>query len=375
MATTIVSSPQLYTFSGNIMQWVFSSNQTAQPNFSFIINVFYNGVVIATHEVFIENLTSAKIDIQTIIDSYISYNEQTIDETDIDVAQVLSKAKIDIKEKYGATPIIQSTLSSSTIYVMKGSLPLADFYSWDYNDYTIGATSSKFLTANPLLTDYGTFGIFLNNPSGALDYDIVVVDSNGNIHTKTLPNARLLFLNINNTTLLGIGFSQPQIDASKYFSFQISNNVLLTYVSEMRTIYLTKCYQFANKLTYINRFSIPEQFVFKQHERYKYNSEASTYEKRIGGWVGSDFILNPLNSGVRPIQTVREGSIELYSEKLPNNLASYLLTEINTTPYAVLNDSMVLVPSGGFELRNINDDVTQIVVSGKLANGHKSNRV
>ena len=375
MATTIISSPQLYTFTGNPLMWVFSSSQTAQPNFSFIVEVVLNGVVIGTHEVFIENLSSAKIDVQTIVDSYVSYLEQTIDETTIAVAQTLPTLLLNIKEKYGTTPIIQSTLATSTIYLMKGSLELQEFYNWDYNDYTIASDKKKFLTANPLLTDFGTFGIIFDYPAGALIYRLYVTDSNGILKITTPPLGRLMFFNINNATLTAMGYTIAQIAASTLYTYQVYSTSVADFVSEKRTINLLKCSNFTNTLTYINRYSIPEQFVFRQHERYKYKTDASTFEKRIGGWVGSDYILNPLNSGLQPIETTRDGSVELFSEILPNELASYLLTEINTTPYAVLNGQMVFVPTDSFETRNVNDDPTQISIKGKLANGYKSNRV
>jgi hypothetical protein len=375
MATTIQSSPQLYTFSGNNLIWVFSSNQTAQPNFSFIVEVVLNSVVIGTHEVFLEQNNYAKIDVQTIVDSAISYDDQTIDETIGGVIQTPPNLYLNVKEKYGSPATIQSTTATSTIYLLKGTLPFEDFVNYDYTDFKVGTTSKRFLTDSPLLTDFGTFGILIDDPSAILDTKLVVTINGVNRDITYSNGSRLIFFNINNTTLLAAGFTQPQIDADSRISFYVKNVDSGFNISETKTIYRVECSNFINKLTFINRYSIPEQFVFRQHERYSYNATATSYEKRQGTWVGNAFVLSPLNSGFKPIQTIRTGTLELFTEIIPTELAAYLLTEINSSPYIVLNNTSLFIAAQSFEIPNENDDVKQISVRGKLANSYKSNRI
>jgi hypothetical protein len=375
MATTIQSSPQLYTFSGNNLIWVFSSNQTAQPNFSFIVEVVLNSVVIGTHEVFLEQNNYAKIDVQTIVDSAISYDDQTIDETIGGVIQTTPNLYLNVKEKYGSPATIQSTTATSTIYLLKGALPFENFVNYDYTDFKVGTTAKRFLTDSPLLTDFGTFGILIDDPSAILDTKLVVTINGVNRDITYSNGSRLIFFNINNTTLLAAGFTQPQIDADSRISFYVKNVDSGFNISETKTIYRVECSNFINKLTFINRYSIPEQFVFRQHERYIYNATATSYEKRQGTWVGNAFVLSPLNSGFKPIQTIRTGTLELFTEIIPTELAAYLLTEINSSPYIVLNDTSIFIAAQGFEIPNENDDVKQISVRGKLANSYKSNRI
>jgi hypothetical protein len=375
MATTIQSSPQLYTFSGNNLIWVFSSNQTAQPNFSFIVEVVLNSVVIGTHEVFLEQNNYAKIDVQTIVDSAISYDDQTIDETIGGVIQTPPNLYLNVKEKYGSPATIQSTTATSTIYLLKGTLPFEDFVNYDYTDFKVGTTAKRFLTDSPLLTDFGTFGILIDDPSAILDTKLVVTINGVNRDITYSNGSRLIFFNINNTTLLAAGFTQPQIDADSRISFYVKNVDSGFNISETKTIYRVECSNFINKLTFINRYSIPEQFVFRQHERYSYNATATSYEKRQGTWVGNAFVLSPLNSGFKPIQTIRTGTLELFTEIIPTELAAYLLTEINSSPYIVLNNTSLFIAAQSFEIPNENDDVKQISVRGKLANSYKSNRI
>ena len=373
MATTIVSSPQLYTLSGNNLIWVFSSSQTAQPNFSFIVEVYLNGINIGTHELFLEQNNISKIDVQTIVDSSISYLEQTIDESLPIVFQTPAELYLDISEKYGSSPTIQSTISSSTIYLLKGALAFEDFVNFDYTDFLIGSSTKRFLTENPLITDFGTFGIILNDLASTDIYLQVTI--NGVSKFEALDLGLLIFINLNNTTLLAMGFTQPQIDADNKIYFKIWDSIFDIDLSETKTIHRVECSNFINKLTFINRYSIPEQFTFRQHERFSYNATASSYEKRQGSWISGDFVLTALNSGLRPIQTIRTGSLELFTEIIPTELSGYLLTEINSSPYIVLNDTSLFIAAQSFEIPNENDDVKQISVRGKLANSYKSNRI
>jgi len=382
MATTVSSSPQEISPSGNNLIWVFSSSQSVQPNFSFIVEVVLNGTIIGTHQVFLENLNFAKFNAQVIIDAALSYKSQIINETLITVLQQLSKVHLNIKEKYGTTPIVQSTISTTDIYCYKGSLSLSEFVGYDFNNFVAANTSKRFLTEAKKINNYGTFGIFFKAPPSTVIYYLNVRDDKGTFYSTPIftgnTNDVLMFVNINNTTLLGLGAPQFQIDIANFYDIWISDKFPIpeVIVSEtLRVFKENKCKNFQNKLTFINRYSIPEQFVFTQHERKSFNASSSSYEKRQGEWVGNDFIVNTINSGLSPIQTTRDGTIELFSEILSPKNAAYLLEEINSSPLIVLNDNMLFIVASSFEIPNINDDAKQIIVKGKISNTYVSNRI
>jgi hypothetical protein len=52
MAVTIYDEPQLIAPAGNPLVFTFSSNQTAQDNFSFIVELYINSSLHSTHQVF-----------------------------------------------------------------------------------------------------------------------------------------------------------------------------------------------------------------------------------------------------------------------------------------------------------------------------------
>ncbi len=55
MSVIIETTPQDYTPSDNPVVWTFSSNQTFQPNFAFIVEVYINGTLAKEELVFLEN--------------------------------------------------------------------------------------------------------------------------------------------------------------------------------------------------------------------------------------------------------------------------------------------------------------------------------
>jgi len=60
MAITIVNEPSPFWPICNDVEWVFKSDETAQPNFSFTIELYIEGALHSTHEVYPEVGDSAK---------------------------------------------------------------------------------------------------------------------------------------------------------------------------------------------------------------------------------------------------------------------------------------------------------------------------
>ncbi len=54
MAITIVNEPSPFWPICNDVEWVFKSDETAQPNFSFTIELYIEGALHSTHEVYPE---------------------------------------------------------------------------------------------------------------------------------------------------------------------------------------------------------------------------------------------------------------------------------------------------------------------------------
>jgi len=121
VAVTINSSPHLFTPSDNPIIWSFSSDATANTNFSYLVEVYVSGSLTGTHQIYPEVGIYSHIDVSDIVKPMIgipSINQLTI------LGNALNNREIYIivKEYCGTTPTVHSTATSSTINVWKARL-------------------------------------------------------------------------------------------------------------------------------------------------------------------------------------------------------------------------------------------------------------
>lgn len=158
MAITITQNPQTISPGCNPFEWVFESTNTANDNFSFIVELEINGVYHSTHEVFVQSATSGRFDASEILRSFLFSNLVT----DGTLSQVYTGAfcsvGINVFEKFGTPPAVQPEPESSVkATAFNGSLRHQDFILWDYEYYnasnynplTDSPTQVKFLTTIP----------------------------------------------------------------------------------------------------------------------------------------------------------------------------------------------------------------------------------
>ena len=125
MSVTIHNTPQLFTPSDNPVTWTFSSDQTAQPNFSFLVEVYVNNALQAIEKVFPENGIYAHFDASAYASNACN--------TPIIAADLMGDAsnnaliKIKVIEFYGDPPAEEAELESANVTVWKARLDDDDF--------------------------------------------------------------------------------------------------------------------------------------------------------------------------------------------------------------------------------------------------------
>ncbi|MFN9954132.1 MAG: hypothetical protein ACK55I_13615, partial [bacterium] len=142
MAVTIYDEPQKYSTAGNPLMFTFSSDETAQPNFSFIVEVYVNGSLHSTHQVFRQFNTLSKFDCSGILASTLS-SPLIVDGTlTTFYDSAINEYYIIVYEKYGATPTTQASDTSATLYAFNGSLRHPDWIDFDYQNYNADTNNS-----------------------------------------------------------------------------------------------------------------------------------------------------------------------------------------------------------------------------------------
>jgi hypothetical protein len=131
MAITFNQIPQVLTPSDNDVMFVFTSNQSGQPNFEFKVEVLVNSVVVSQELIFPLSGGTAYFNVSDTIKSL--YSNPLIP-TDISIFNDLlintgatRSIQLKVTERYGTTIQDEATLTSSAVDVFKASLSDEDW--------------------------------------------------------------------------------------------------------------------------------------------------------------------------------------------------------------------------------------------------------
>ena len=224
MAINITTFPDDFSPSGNPLIFVFSSDQTAQANFSYKVELYAGGVLKETHKVFPESGAAAHFDASDFAERYTT--PPAIDSTDLyDAANYLTDLKLKVIENYGTPPADQLT-DEETIKVYKAKLKKRDWLgTWDPADYIFGA-GKKWLTLHPrsdkiyIKLDENNKFTYITNEETLRAFVQLRTSAGGLIASGSTANVArdpITVTNITNAILLATyGLSQANIDAAAY---------------------------------------------------------------------------------------------------------------------------------------------------------------
>ena len=149
MAVTVHTSPQAYTPCYNHQWFVASSNQTAQPNFTYTV-VITDLITSGTQTYEIEQRPDAKVVFdaslfaKNYIQDYVPNNEYGWQLCD----DAIRKIRVNIGETYGSTPAYASGTNTDYI-IWNGYVRYLDWPAYDDADYvySVSNESPKYLTS------------------------------------------------------------------------------------------------------------------------------------------------------------------------------------------------------------------------------------
>lgn len=302
MAISISQSPNLYTPSDNPIVWTFSSNQTAQPNFSYLVELYIDGIIDSRHLVFPEQGAYAHFDASESVMGYVSV--AAVDaSTLVQDASNTTSVYIIVYEYYGAVPALYLSATASTRYAYKASLSVDEFYTYDYTDYTVGSIASLFLTDS-------SRDFFTIRQNFTLQLAIIT-----NLQSLTL---RIRYYNSSNTLI----FTQTAAIANtiKIAQFCLNSAVNLSGINFPNSTYLiidvlSGATPYSEEITaqiifddecdvnttcsWLNKFGAYDTYTFRHNLINRTNITGLSYNRAIGNWLASTYYLNPTFSGER----------------------------------------------------------------------------
>ena len=346
MAVTIYDEPQLISPAGNPLVFTFSSNQTAQVNFSFVVEVYIDGLLRITQEVFRQFNTLGRIDVSEAVQSTLSNIRITTD-IEYDATDSMVEYYIIVYEKYGATPTIQASDTSTTVKAFNGSIEYADFVSWDYSDYDPWQVNySKFLTYFPRnkralcgLEENFYLGYFEQTGVEVATLVVNIVDINNNntaFAALTLTSTEFNILNvgpqvlIDNTSLVAADF-----DDCYYYTVYVE---LTDKATETFRIYLdSDCKRYETyRLHWLNKLGSFDSFTFGLVSTESATVQSFGYQRDPGVWDGTSYTY-PLYAGQKiDFAKTKSEQLVLNSDWINQDVQQWLVKSLYDSPLVYL---------------------------------------
>ena len=307
MAITIYDHPQLIAPAGNPLVFTFSSDETAQPNFSFIVEIYIMGQLRLTQEVFRQFNTLGRIDVSEVIQSEIT---NPIISDNFETTLNLDTYSIIVYEKYGEPPAVIPFSGEffGGLTAFNGSLEYPQWRVWDFEtydpDYSAG---SLFLTdfprtSKPLCAMDENFYLGYLDSSGAADtINCALYDVQGNVIASdssiALTSSEFNILNVGPQAIIA-NSSITQIDFDDCYKYYIYLEVSGTPRSEIFYIYMDlDCKRYETyRLHWLNKYGSWDSFTFALVSTESATVQAFDYQRDPGVWDGTSYTY-PLYSG------------------------------------------------------------------------------
>jgi hypothetical protein len=347
MAVTIYDEPQLIAPAGNPLVFTFSSNQTAQPNFSFIVELYIDSTLRLTQEVFRQFNTLSRIDVSEAVQSAITNIIPTTD-IEYDATQSMVTYAIIVYEKYGTTPTIQASDTSTTLKAINAALEYDEWVNWDYTIYDPNLTQDAiFMTYFPT-SKRALCGMEENFFLGYLEQTgVVPVVLNVRLYdvSSSLIASDSISLTSTDFNILNVGPQQiisnstiTQIDFDDCYRYEVEVDVSgVSFVGPF-TIYMDlNCKRYDTyRLHWLNKFGAFDSFTFSLVSTEAATVESYKYQRDPGVWDGTSYTY-PLyaGQGINFAKTKTE-TLTLNSDWINENVQKWLVKSLFDSPVVYL---------------------------------------
>lgn len=338
MAVAFITQPLSNTFiaSDTPIPYVFSSNQTTQPNFSFVIETLINNQVISTDIVFPEKSNRAHWDASKVTVNAIKPADRT---TDLFTYSMLPTLKVRVAERYGTTPVTQTPVTSSVCKLLKASntdevsaINPVQYGGWIESMFP---GNSVWLTNCP--TDengyqtfntgryYPIYATILNGRDDITVWGFTMYNSFGNpfaIYTSAVgPGCDKVSLCLDPSFLNSVAMDNGlSLYETSKIAVQVnnSNDLIVVFVGNLGAV----CEEY-HQISWLNNLGAYDQFLFTHNRETQLAIESQEYKKQFGRWnADNSFTYDDFTSGdtqylktVKPVGTLYSGYI---SEKYQN---------------------------------------------------------
>jgi hypothetical protein len=300
MAVTFLQQPQAFTPSDNPIMFVFESDNTALPNFEFLVEVYKwnstiaNSIKLSTHRIFPTLGNQAYFDASETISAFLKAAKIPSDTEVVFDAENWDNFAIVVNERFGDFSNTSIFATSTPFVSWKSCLSDIDFENYSYMPFR------SFLTDRPQVNfSERALAYFYNEGTGITDVRLEVYDNQDNLvdsKTISIPNKGVYGINMK----AEIWNSIEGIDINGAFLLQaitINNGdelsffdlyVNLPYFPFQPPLAIPQsfgsCYPLERKNTlfFLNKLGGYDAFVFAQNFKKRKQTQRNTMEKSYG---------------------------------------------------------------------------------------------
>ena len=379
MAITITQEPQFFQPACNPFVWVFESDQTTQPNFSFIVALYVDFVLVSTHQVFNESGNYAKFDASGELRSLLTSEMVTTGALLTFYDPAISFVNIKIYEKYGTPPVLQpGSINANVSRAWNASLRHPDFINFNYNDYAISRLNPNsgnvlFLTDFPRTRKYfvglyeSAFLTFLNRGVSAVtDIELNLYDiTNTLIATDTV--VVTLALNIGvidcapQNLIANTSITLVDFQSCAYYTVRVKATdtpPIFSGYSELFTFHMdTECHRYdTHRLHWLNKLGGWDSFTFTLVSTNSTKVLTSDYQRERGQWdtSGTGWEYTRYHGEQMAFNKYATDTTVLNSDWINESVQQWLVRDLYESPKVYLE-----VTPGAFEpVKVTNEDFT-----------------
>jgi hypothetical protein len=353
MAITINQEPQLYTPATNPIVWVFSSDQTAQPNFSYKVELKINGAVFGTYELYPMQGAFCKFDaseyVRSFVRTHMAYDTAFAWQSQDQAVDI----QIIVSESYGTPPALEASAASAGNYAFNGALRYQQFNSYNYQYYWLDYSNGinpQFMTSYPgtekQITTYADpflVGILANRDNEYYELKLEIFDITS---TSTYTHIDIIdldlisnMLDISPISMDSNGWtSGTEWDDCYYYEVTLiaTKNIapFTSQFTQLFRLYLDKsCNRFEDmRLYWVNKFGVIDQYSFNKLSIESSSINTYDYQVQPGSWVDGFFNLGVNDAEKKIAMKSAEDRITINSDWMKADVQHWLVRELYESP-------------------------------------------
>lgn len=365
MAITIEQNPQSFWPACNNPTWTFSSDEVAQPNFSFTVELYIEGALHSTHEVYPENGNVAKFNVTQIARAVVTSNYPLEDELTIGDLNPDYTFSLLVYEKYGTPPVtdLSSSTATASMNFLNGSFrynyavaPGPGGWQNDLNDIEAGPIKGgRFLTDFPRskrdilsYSEYKYLAI-INSLSANLTGYVKLYDiSNTQIASATWTsvlntNLTTPFLNVSPLNLVAdTSLVQADFNNCYYYTIQLEQTATPAKESEIYKIYIDQtCSPYSRRrLHWLNQYGAWDSFTFTLLSEESSDITSNNYSRVSGRWNGDAYDYSTSDGHQMTQSKFIRDRLVLNSDWIHEEVQQWLVRELYESPRVYLQNEI-----------------------------------